>query len=530
LGERVSKQLQAATVAAPGFMGLNTQDSSVTLESGYALVANNCIIDKFGRIGSRKGWDNVHATNSDLGTAEVKTVYELRGPDNNVVLFAAGNNKLFIEQSGALVVKTVRNAADNADVSYTISDDHWQVSNIQQSGETKSYGTVVQAGHPVLLLNYLTSAFGFQRLGDLGTLPPGYTTSTFTPNCALAAYGRTWVADIAGDKQTVYFSDLIDATNYSTGTSGRLNIAEVVGDGDPITAITAHNGFLIIFCERHTVVYANAQDPTAITLSDVVTGIGCIARDSVQTTGTDVIFLSDTGVRSLARTIQEKSAPFRDLSKNVRDDLLVYVAGEEAKKIKSVYSPLDAFYLLSFPGQNILYCLDTRVQMQDGAARVTTWSELIPTAMCLTRNKEVYFGLASYVGKYMGYQDNGTDYEMSYYTNYFDYQTPTQLKILKKADFYLIGGASQTVSVKWDFDYEGSYESAVNTLDEGSISEYGIGEFNIAKYSGGVVITKLDVPASGTGRALQLGLESIINGTSLSVQKLDVYVKPGRVA
>lgn len=526
----MSKQLQAATVAAPGFMGLNTQDSSVTLESGFALVANNCIIDKFGRIGSRKGWDNVHATNTDLSTASVKTVHELRGPDNNVVLFAAGNNKLFIEESGALVAKNVRNSADSANVSYTITDDHWQVANIQQSGEGKAYGTVVQAGHPVLVLNYLTSAFGFQQLGDLGVLPDGYTTSTFTPNCALAAYGRTWVADIAGDKQTVYFSDLVDALNYKTGTAGRLNISEVVGDGDPITSIAAHNGFLIIFCERHIVIYANAQDPTAITLSDVVTGVGCIARDSVQTTGTDIIFLSDTGVRSLTRTIQEKSAPFRDLSKNVRDDLLTYVNGELPKNIKSVYSPLDAFYLLSFSNQNILYCFDTRVQMQDGASRVTTWSELIPTSMCLTRNKQVYFGLAGYVGRYTGYQDNGTEYEMSYYTNYFDYQTPTQLKILKKADFYLIGGASQDVTIQWDFDYEGSYVSQTRTLDEGSIYEYGIDEYTVAKYSGGVVITKLDVSASGTGRALQLGLESVINGNSLSVQKLDVYVKPGRVA
>ena len=83
-------------------MGLNTQDSSVTLESGFALVANNCVIDKFGRIGSRKGWDNVHATNADLSTAVVKTIADVRGPDNNTVLFAAGNNKLFIEESGAL--------------------------------------------------------------------------------------------------------------------------------------------------------------------------------------------------------------------------------------------------------------------------------------------------------------------------------------------------------------------------------------------------------------------------------------------
>lgn len=511
-------------------MGLNTQDSSVTLESGFALVANNCVIDKFGRIGARKGWDNVHATNTDLGSADVKTIHQVRGPDNNTVLVVAGNNKLFIEQSGALVAKTVRNAADNANVSYTISDDHWQIANIQQSGETKAYATVVQAGHPVLVMNYLTGAFGFQQLGDLGTLPTGYTTSTFTPNCALAAYGRTWLADISGDRQTVYFSDLVDATNYTTGTSGRLNISEVVGDGDPITGLAAHNGFLVIFCERHTVIYANATDPSALALSDMVNGIGCIARDSIQPTGSDVIFLSDTGVRSLTRTIQEKSAPFRDLSKNVRDDLLSYVAGEASKNIKSVYSGIDAFYLLSFPAQDIVYCFDTRQMLQDGAARVTTWTELVPTAYATTVAKEVYMGLPGYVGKYTGHTDNDTNYTMSYYTNYFDYQTPTQLKILKKADFYLIGGASQVVSMKWDFDYEGSYVSEVRTLDAGAISEYGIDEYAIAKYSGGVVITKLDVSASGTGRVLQLGLESIINGTSLSIQKLDVYVKPGRVA
>ena len=49
--------LKTTSITAPGFMGLNTQDSGVTLESGYATVANNCIIDKYGRLGARKGWD-----------------------------------------------------------------------------------------------------------------------------------------------------------------------------------------------------------------------------------------------------------------------------------------------------------------------------------------------------------------------------------------------------------------------------------------------------------------------------------------
>ncbi len=39
-------------------------------------------------------------------------------------------------------------------------------------------------------------SYGFQRLGDVGTIPSGYTTTDFSPNCALAAYGRIWLADI----------------------------------------------------------------------------------------------------------------------------------------------------------------------------------------------------------------------------------------------------------------------------------------------------------------------------------------------
>jgi len=524
----MSKALQAATIAAPGFMGLNTQDSGVTLESGYALVAQNCIIDKFGRVGSRKGWTPVHASNGDLSTSDVKTLAQVRGPDNNTVLFAAGNNKLFLEESSALVKKNVRNAADSADVSYTITADHWQVSNIQQSGETKAFATVVQAGHPVLLLNYLTTAFGFQRLGDLGNVPSGYSTTTFTPNCSLAAYGRTWVADITGDRQTVYFSDLVNALNYQTGTSGRLNISEVVGDGDPITAITEHNGFLIIFCTRHVVIYSNAKDPSNLTLSDMISGVGCIARDSVQKTGTDVIFLSETGVRSLLRVIQEKSAPLRDLSKNVRDDLLLDITTESDRtKIKAIYSPLDAFYLLSLPTVVKTYCFDTRTQLQDGASRVTTW-DVAPTAFCLTTTTALYLGKAGYVGLYTGYIDNSSSYSMSYYTNYADYSAPTTLKMLKSADFFLIGGASQNVTIKWDFDYAGSYSAQAVTLDTTSIAEYGIAEYAIGKYSGGSVITKLKIPTSGSGRVIQLGLESSIGGNSLSIQKLDVYVKIGR--
>jgi hypothetical protein len=100
--------------------------------------------------------------------------------------------------------------------------------------------------------------------------------------------------------------------------------------------------------------------------------------------------------------------------------------------------------------------------------------------------------------------------------------------MLKSADFFLIGGATQSVTIKWDFDYAGSYNAQAVTLDSSSVAEYGIAEYAIGKYSGGSVITKLKIPTSGSGRVIQLGLESSISGNSLSIQKLDVYVKIGR--
>jgi hypothetical protein len=66
--------IKTTSITAPGFMGLNTQDSGVTLESGYATIANNCIIDKYGRLGARKGWDLLtDSTSGAIFTSSIST-------------------------------------------------------------------------------------------------------------------------------------------------------------------------------------------------------------------------------------------------------------------------------------------------------------------------------------------------------------------------------------------------------------------------------------------------------------------------
>jgi hypothetical protein len=359
--------------------------------------------------------------------------------------------------------------------------------------------------------------------------PIAHTSSTFTPNACISAYGRVWVADIANDKQTVYFSDLLDPLNFQTGTAGALNINEVVGDGDFIVGLASHNGFLIIFCENHTVVYSGAQDPSALSLSDNITGIGCVARDSIQQTGTDVIFLSSTGVRSLSRTVQEKSMPMRDVSKNVRDELLATLqTTSEVKSIKSGYSSQEAFYVLSFSDGDIVYCFDSRSLLQDGSARATTWDTITPKSFCTTVDRKFLIGKAGYIGLYEDYSDNGSSYRMSYYSSYFDFQQPTVSKILKKIELLFIGAQNQDVTVKWDFDFKKSYQSSTTTIAPSVIAEYGTAEYGIGEYSGGIVIFNNNVNAGGTGKVLQLGFETDIDNNAVSLQKVDVFVKGGK--
>ncbi len=69
------------------------------------------------------------------------------------------------------------------------------------------------------------------------------------------------------------------------------------------------------------------------------------------------------------RTIQEKSAPMRDISANVRDDLVLEISGETAAGIKAVYSDKEAFYLLSLPVRQLVYCFDMRAPLPNGANR-----------------------------------------------------------------------------------------------------------------------------------------------------------------
>ncbi len=138
----------------------------------------------------------------------------------------------------------------------------------------------------------------------------------------------------------------------------------------------------------------------------------------------------------------------RDISKNVRTDLLSLVA-KQTNPIKSIYSSDEAFYLLTLPDSNTVYCFDMRTALPDGAQRVTTWTGLNPLAFTVLDGGELYIGLSSGIVQYKDYLDGTEKYELRYFSNPLDFQNTSNLKFLKKFNVTIIGGNGTGTVLNW---------------------------------------------------------------------------------
>lgn len=508
--------IRTFSITAPGFAGLNTQDASVDMDSKFALEANNCIIDKFGRVGSRKGWTAVTTANTDLGSNYIESMGELVEPDGTKTVIAAGNGFIFKLTGSTLTTLTYGGGG----VAPTITDNNWQMCCLNNGI------LLFQEGYDPLIYDTALSTTTFRRIGE----HPTYSGTAAKNHCAITAYGRIWSARSDTDKNTMQWTDTLTHQKWSGGTAGSLNLHGVWPQGgDEIMGLAAHNNQLIIFGKRQTLIYTGAKDPSTMTLYDSISNCGCVGRDTIQNTPDDIVFLSAGGVRSIARTIQEKSAPITTISRTVNDDIKQYIENEgTGDTIKSVFSPIDSFYLLTFVGSRVTYCFDMRTPMQDGSYRATTWSGIRPRSYLRTIDHVLYTGQAGTLGEYTGYSDNGVQYRMSWYGSWLDFGDPIRTSVLKKINMTLVGTLNQQVVYKWGFDYTSATRSQSATItDTSAVAEYNIAEYGIAEYNRNIVIKSLGLNAGGMGKVVQIGMECQIIGYPISIQRVDVYTKDG---
>jgi hypothetical protein len=506
----MAQQLQSITITAPGFAGINTQDAPLAQDASFAAVADNCVIDKEGRIAARKGY-NVLTTNDVLGTSDgIEAMGEYVASDGDITFLSAGNNKIF---TGTTTLTDVTPAA------YTISANNWKFVPFND------HMYIFQRGHEPLV--YSDHAGTLEAMSShahaTGTPPEG--------NECLAAFGRLWVADFTANKSIIYWSDLLNGSGWIGGSTGSIDITKVWPTGyDTIVALAAHNGFLVIFGRNSIVIYSGASTPATMTLSDTISNVGCVSRDAVVSTGKDLIFLDDSGVRSLARTIQEKSAPIGDISKNVNNDIKSLFAAETGN-ISMHYSPKQAFVLLNFPELAVTYAFDTRFPLQDGSFRATTWSHMNALCFAETSTEKLYIGVSTGIAEYTGNTDNDTGYLLSYFSHPLSFGDTSNLKFLKKINLTTFDGAEATVVLNWAYDYSGSYKKQAYTLPQSNVGQYNISEFNTeAEYSSSIALIKRKkINASGQGTVVSVGVETTVEGKTIALQEINIQALMGRI-
>jgi hypothetical protein len=501
----MAQPLQNITIAAPAFKGLNTQDSPLSGDVQYASVVDNAIIDTYGRIGSRKGLDALTGDATELNGLSPTVIHEYEDADGNVEVLSIGNSK---------VLKGTSTLVDITPVGYTVSDENYSIVNFNDKAYLFNKG--------VQPLVYDTTNGLVEMVEFSGTAPQG--------DIAMGGFGRLWVSGVPSAPNIVYWSDLLIGEGWASGSSGSIDLDKVWPDGsDKVTALAVWNGFLVIFGYNSIVVYQGAEDPATMSLADTINGVGCVARDTVQATGNDLLFLSARGVMALGRVIQEKSNPINDVSKNVRDDLVRYW-GLEDEPVRAIYSPTDSFYLLLFPSNNLVYCFDTRGLLENGAYRVTTWTTDKHKSFALRQDDTLLVGNELGINRYSGFSDNGEKYTFRYYSNPLSFGDPSRVKFPKKLTPTLISEGVADVNVKWSYDFTNDYKTTQFTVRSTGGAYFGTSKFTESNFSSGASkITTKRINASGSGNLVNVGLEVNIDGSSVSLQEFNIQATIGRI-
>jgi hypothetical protein len=512
--------LQHIPLTVPGFLGLNTQAASGLLGPEWATKLNNSVFDNNNRIAARRGWQTATATPLP-GGAQFNQVIEY--------LTTTGTLELIGIADDDALYRSTNNGSTWSDVTgtATVSDNNMLLVNFRDRviGFQDGASPVVYAG---------TS---FADLTDGGSEPQGAQ--------AVSAFGRLWAA--GSDGVTLHYSALLDETDWSGDDAGTFSLQNVWQGFDQITAIAEFNGTLAVFGRENIVIYtdgsgsATGLNPLEAYVVDTISGMGCIARDSVVGVKGDLWFLSREGLQSLNRNLEQKSNPLDSLSRNIQDTFIAEINAPttDLTKIRAAYSPEDRFFLISFPSGTTTengraYAFDTRGRLEDGSVRVMgVWTNLVPRAMVKRRNNDLVIALTNVpgeVGLYAGNDDDGDSYLWEYESGWLDLTQQSYILLPKRVDGLFFLAQNTTVDIRWAFDFSDTFRSRqVIFTGIADFAEFNLAEFNIAEFGGGTALRETRVSGAGSGEFIKLGVTATVSSGAVALQQLDLFAKIGRL-
>lgn len=538
----MAKQLQYQSLTNIGLNGLNTQANPASLDPSYLTKAENVVIRESGRISLRKGFKQKVAPNAVApdGVA-IKSIVEHQ--DGQVKkIFASYGTSIYT------VDFTTPNAAfpsSGADVKHTVSgtDGDWQFINFNGRLTCLHEGVVPQRYDGTQGSGSKWAAF------DNATRPATVTSGEFKPSCGVGFYGRMWVGGVAGEKDVLHYSALLDSDDYTTSSGGGSFDLKKVWGRDDIIAIAPFYGQLAVFGKNNIAIYESPDVVGNMKLNEVIRGVGCVARDSVQHIGDDLVFLSSTGLRSLARTSEKDKVPLTDLSLNIKDTLIRNIG--QSTEIKSAYIENEGIYVLTFTASNITYVFDFKHLTPNQAPRITTWTfdlDREPASITYTDTYGMLIGQKDgSIATYEGYYDsdlaaNGSTYSYASYTGSFEtvwvnLGESVGASLLKRLFMVIEGGSGANLALKWykDFSATASKTTAItlNPTTTGSTALWGASTSLYGKsgvtYKPVYGLQEYKTPLTGSAKNIKVSIGIQSNGYDASLQDLTLLHKQGKI-
>jgi hypothetical protein len=196
-----------------------------------------------------------------------------------------------------------------------------------------------------------------------------------------------------------------------------------------------------------------------------------------------------------------------------------------------VFSPENAFYLITLPTEDVTFCFDMRGALEDGSHRVTRWTASPFNCFARKSDGTLLAGNINGVGEYEGYNDNGSTYQLRYFSNPLSFGDSSRLKMLKKIiPTVIAGSATLSESSSGVMTFSQSFSTDFLQLPSIVPAEYGIGEYGIAEYSStNEEILKKAINTTGNGTVVTVGVEVDVDGQPFSLQEFNIQALLGRM-
>ena len=524
-------------IARPGVFGVNTSASGDVMPKEYSVKADNFVFSDEGYLEARHG---SLRTSANPVTGTVRKIYETKNELGADLIIYATATKIY-RKTAASFVDITGTAVCTAG--------NWKFTNLNN----EIFGT--QDGHAAIKLGTPST----------GTFAPATFTGTDAPTeinivDSLAAFGRLWHLY---DDKLVYSSLLFPEDYDPTGKDAgyfNLTASYLKGKAKP-TALAEFNGNLLVFTDNHVTVWEYPWNPNATAtgissltagemgILETIGGVGCVARDTIQYTQNDILFLSEQGVTSLSRVVQEKSMPLSRYSDNVKANVQGLIREVDVSTIWSAYLEAEGIYFLGAPSSPRAYLIDTATRLPDETFRTLTWSKTIHEMEVvhegqLTASDDAWAAVlisdeASYLSQVKGYNDytpqngiGGSSYILTWESAWSsileDFEN--HLKMPKKLGVVVKGTGAVNFAINLAFDYGDFTDSKARTalLTLSSPSKYGSAQYNVSTYGGAAAIKESKFMGFGAGRIMKTKITSTVDGELVSMQRVSIKSKIGK--